>query len=225
LSSGRPRAIVINNDHPSSEYGATRLAEAFADAFEARIVTQVEGFAPARDWLASHGADALVLSGSDLSLTSPAAWMLEEEDLLRAAVGAGLPVLAICFGHQLLGEAFGSELVSRQKRVGLFDVAPVGDDPVFSGLGEAVLVPEQHSDQIVGVPDGFDLIATSDYCTVQAIRHRELPVYGLQFHPCYGEGVFDEDEAWEALGWEGPFQHDGAQILGNAVRVMAESLA
>jgi len=220
--SRRPRAIVINNDHPTSAYGAARLAAIFDAAFETEVATQLAGFAPAHDWLASLRADALVLSGSELSLTSPVKWMLEEEELLRAAVDTSLPVLAICFGHQLLGHAFGAGLVTREKRVGLFDVTRVGNDPVFAGLGATVSVPEQHSDQLDAVPDGFELVATSDYCPVQAIRHARLPVYGVQFHPCYGDGVFDADEAWDELGWEGTFVHDGGAILDNAVRILAD---
>jgi GMP synthase-like glutamine amidotransferase len=221
--SRRPRAIVINNDHPASAYGAGRLAAVFEAAFETEVVTQLAGFAPAAEWLGSRRADALVLSGSELSLTSPVRWMLEEEELLRVAVDSSLPVFAICFGHQLLGHAFGAGLVTKEKRVGLFDVTQVGNDPVFAGLGATVSVPEQHSDQLDAVPGGFELIATSDYCPVQAIRHEELPVYGVQFHPCYGDGVFAEDEAWEELGWEGPFVHDGGAILENAMRILADA--
>ena len=80
------------------------------------------------------------------------------------------------------------------------------------------------SDQVVEVPGGFGLIATSDYCRVQAMQHESLPIYGVQFHPCYDEGVLEEDEAWERLGLAGPFEHDGALILGNAVRLMAHAL-
>jgi GMP synthase-like glutamine amidotransferase len=40
-----------------------------------------------------------------------------------------------------------------------------------------------HSDRALEVPEGFSLIATSDYCTVQAMQHRSLPIYSVQFHP------------------------------------------
>lgn len=215
--------VVINNDHPDSDYGATHLAAAFADSFESEIVNPLEGFPHADDWVRGGAADALVLSGSDRSITEALPWMLQEEALLRSAVAARVPLLAICFGHQLLGEAFGAEIVTGEKRVGLFEVEVVRGDPAFDGVGGTATVPEQHADQLSEVPVGFDLIATSDYCAVQAMRHADAPAYGMQFHPCYGESVFGVDEAWAALPHlRGRFRHDGARILANVAGVFAE---
>ena len=147
--------------------------------------------------------------------------MLEEEAVLRAAVARGLPALAICFGHQLLGKALGASIESRRKMIGLFEVETVADDPLFSGVPSPAVVPEQHSDHVTSLPEGFVLVATSGYCRVQAMRHASAPIYGMQFHPCYDDAVFDVDEAWAALDVERPLRHDGAAILGNAVAVLA----
>jgi GMP synthase (glutamine-hydrolysing) len=218
-----PRAIVVNNDDPASDYGARHLAAAFAGAFATEIVSPLAGFPRADDWIRGGRADALVLSGSDRSITETLPWMLEEEELLRNAVREGVPVLAICFGHQLLGEAFGAGIVTGEKRIGLFEIAVVDRDPAFDGIGDKATVPEQHADQLSEIPAGFDLIATSDYCPVQAIRHATAPAYGMQFHPCYEESVFEADEAWEALPHlRGRFRHDGARILANVARIFAE---
>ncbi|MBM3307219.1 MAG: gamma-glutamyl-gamma-aminobutyrate hydrolase family protein [Candidatus Eisenbacteria bacterium] len=217
--SRRPRLVVLSNDAPDSSYGARRLAGAFGTAFDATIVEPQGGLGAPRAWLAARGADALVLSGSERSVTARLPWMEEEGALLVEAVARRLPVLAVCFGHQLLGRAFGAEVVREAKRIGLYHIELVGGDPLFAGLGHRALVPEQHGDQLERVPHGFDLIATSDYCGVQAIRRAGLPVYGVQFHPCYGDDVFDADDAWEATGLRGRFAHDGADILANAARI------
>jgi GMP synthase-like glutamine amidotransferase len=222
--SNLPRAIVVNNDHPESSYGAGRLASAFAAAFETEIIIPSDNPGRLLDRISSHSVDVLVLSGSDRSVLEEDGWMLAQEDLLRETVRLGFPTLAICFGHQLLGKALGATIVTDVKRVGLFEVTPVARDPVFAGVGASALVPEQHSDQIEGVPEGFELIATSHYCAVQAIRHCRAPVYGMQFHPCYGGDVFEADEEWAELGYEGSFEHDGGLILGNTVRVIAGAL-
>jgi GMP synthase-like glutamine amidotransferase len=132
-------------------------------------------------------------------------------------------VLAVCFGHQLLGEAFGAGIVTREKRVGLFEVTLADRDPAFDGLEGVAVLPEQHADQLSSVPEGFHLIATSDYCPIQAMRHDSAPVYGTQFHPCYGEDVFDADEEWAKLAsLRGRFDHDGARVLANVSRLFAE---
>lgn len=216
--------IVVNNDDPDSDYGAEHLAAAFARLSDTSIVSPLAGFAPARAWLREENADALVLSGSDRSVTEALPWMLEEEDLLRACVGAQVPVLAVCFAHQVLGKAFGADVVVGRKHIGLFPIVPLGNDAAFAGLGPAVVVPEQHGDRLSRVPDGFLLIATSDYCEVQAIRHSRAPVYGMQFHPCYGEDVLDYDDAWKDTGLRGRFRHDGGTILDNVAGVFAARL-
>jgi len=218
--SRRPRAVVLSNDAPDSDYGARHLAAAFEAAFETEIVEPQGGLGDPGAWLASHRADALVLSGSERSVTDRLSWMTEEADLLVTAVALRVPTFAVCFGHQLLGQAFGAGIVRDTKRIGLHDVVPLLGDPLFAGLSGRATVPEQHQDRLDRVPDGFELVATSDYCRVQAIRHAEIPIYGVQFHPCYGDDVFDADDAWEETGLRGRFTHDGARILANAVGVL-----
>lgn len=219
----RPKIIVINNDHPLSDYGARHLAEAFAASFEPEIVNPLEGFPDGERWIAERSADVLVLTGSDRSILEQLPWMIQEESLIRAAVQAGVPLLGICFGHQLLGEAYGAGIVTGEKRIGLFEVAIATRDPAFGGVGDLAVVPEQHADQLVQVPEGFELVATSDYCPIQAIRHASAPAYGMQFHPCYEEGVIEADEEWASLAdLRGRFRHDGATILSNVARIFAD---
>jgi GMP synthase-like glutamine amidotransferase len=145
--------------------------------------------------------------------------MTTDDPADREAAALRVPTLAVCFGHQLLGLAFGAGIARTAKRIGLYEVVPLSDDPLFAGLPDGATVPEQHQDQLDRVPDGFELVATSDYCRVQAMRHARLPVYGVQFHPCYGDDVFDADDAWEETGLRGRFTHDGARILANAVGI------
>jgi len=220
--SRRPRALVLSNDVPNSDYGARHLAAVFEAAFDAEVAEPLGGFGDPRAWLTSRRADALVLSGSERSVTERLPWMNEEADVLVEAIALRIPTLAVCFGHQLLGQALGVNVLRAPKRIGLHDVIPLSDDPLFAGLRGRATVPEQHQDHLERVPDGFELVATSDYCRVQAMRHALIPVYGVQFHPCYGDDVFDADDAWEETGLRGRFTHDGARILANAVGIFRE---
>ena len=114
MSSTR-RATVISNDEPDSSYGARRLAAAFEARFVTALVDPLLVFERPSSWLEERGVDVLVLSGSERSVLDELPWMLEEEDVLRSAVAAGVPTFAVCFGHQLLAKALGSKVVRGEK--------------------------------------------------------------------------------------------------------------
>ena len=122
------------------------------------------------------------------------------------------PVLGLCGGHQLLGVVFsrdlreGGELADepiRRLAAGEADLEPgyhpgwyteVGmqpvrivarEDPLFAGLPETVRVRENHYCEVKALPPEFVLLAENENCRIQAMRHREREIYGVQFHPEY----------------------------------------
>ncbi|GIG41031.1 type 1 glutamine amidotransferase [Cellulomonas phragmiteti] len=115
-----------------------------------------------------------------------------ERGLLAAAVDAGVPVLGVCLGHQLLALALGARLHRRTAReVGFAPVRLVADDPVLGGLGavgDAPSVLHWHSDE-VDLPEGATLLASSDVTTVQAFRAGSA--LGVQFHPELDTAMLD----------------------------------
>ncbi len=97
------------------------------------------------------------------------------------------PILGVCLGHQAIGEVFGARLenlsdvfhgVATPCRI----TAP---DPLFSGLPDTITVGRYHSWVVSneGLPDCLEVTAVSDEGQVMALRHRELNVRGIQFHP------------------------------------------
>jgi GMP synthase (glutamine-hydrolysing) len=95
---------------------------------------------------------------------------------------AAMPVMGICAGHQFIGHVFGAKLIrDRESEKGNIPVTIVEDDPVFEGLGPMIETEQQHHDSIT-LPENFRLLASSDQCLVQAIRHAEKPIYGFQWH-------------------------------------------
>src|SRR5262249_36808951 len=58
-----------------------------------------------------NGYDAVIMTGSPASVVSPSAWMLRAAEFLKRAGDSGIPVLGVCFGHQLLGFAYGSNVI------------------------------------------------------------------------------------------------------------------
>ena len=130
----------------------------------------------------------IIVSGSPLSLTAAEPWMDELGDRLLRLGAAGVPVLGVCFGHQLLGRASGSTVVRNPKgrEIGTVRVQLTPDgrkDPLFSWSQQGELaVQATHLDVVDGVPPGAKLLASNEACATQAFRLSET-IAAVQFHP------------------------------------------
>lgn len=109
-----------------------------------------------------------------------------ERDLIRSAVSTGVPLLGICLGAQLLATACGGEVRPAKAgselgvhRVSLLSAAQ--HDPLLRGLPRDLDVVQWHSDEILELPLGATLLASSVGCPVQAFRVGDR-AWGLQFH-------------------------------------------
>ncbi len=127
----------------------------------------------------------LMLCGSDFYLREirKEEWVVRELDLLSST---DRPVLAICFGHQLVAEAFGGLTVKGEgyrEAVGPTEVELLEDHPLFKDLPGNVLVFEWHEDEVMRVPAGFQVLAKSKQCPVEAMAHNNRPIWCVQFHP------------------------------------------
>ena len=93
------------------------------------------------------------------------------------------PTLGVCLGHQAIVQAFGGE-VGAAKRLMHGKASPVQHDGkgIFAGLPQDFEAGRYHSLAALSVPDVFEVSATGDD-EVMAVRHRELPLDGVQFHP------------------------------------------
>ena len=122
-------------------------------------------------------------------------------DVIRTYAGKK-PILGVCLGHQAIGEVFGAKLEN------LSDVfhgvaTPchiIADDPIFSGLERDITIGRYHSWVVSreGLPDFLEITAVSDEGQIMALRHRELNVRGIQFHP---ESVLTPDGRKMLQNW------------------------
>ena len=130
------------------------------------------------------------LQAFDKIILSPGPGIPSEAGLLLDVIrtyASRKPILGVCLGHQAIGEVFGAQLEN------LSDVfhgvaTPchiVADDPLFSGLERNITVGRYHSWVVSqeGLPDCLEVTAVSDEGQIMALRHRELNVHGIQFHP------------------------------------------
>jgi anthranilate synthase component II len=113
-------------------------------------------------------------------------------DVIRR-LGPRVPTLGVCLGHQAIVEAFGGEVGQAQRLVHgkASEIAHDGRG-LFSGLPDPLQGGRYHSLAAARVPDQLEVCATTDDGEVMAVRHRELPVDGIQFHP---ESVLTPDGA------------------------------
>ena len=104
-------------------------------------------------------------------------------ELIRE-LGPDVPTLGVCLGHQAIVEAFGGEI--GQARALLHGKStPVGHDGrgVFAGLPQGFDAGRYHSLAATRVPDELEVSARTADGEVMGVRHRELPIEGVQFHP------------------------------------------
>jgi anthranilate synthase/aminodeoxychorismate synthase-like glutamine amidotransferase len=108
-------------------------------------------------------------------------------------LGPRVPTLGVCLGHQAIVEAFGGEVGQAQRLVHgkASEIAHDGRG-LFFGLPDPLQGGRYHSLAAARVPDGLEVCATTDDGEVMAVRHRDLPVDGIQFHP---ESVLTPDGA------------------------------
>lgn len=107
-------------------------------------------------------------------------------ELIGKAAAAGIPLLGVCLGHQAIGEAFGMELVNAS-RIMHGKVSEITHDGrgLFAGLAPLVKVVRYHSLSLAehSLPEELAVTARSEDGEIMGIRHRTLPIEGIQYHP------------------------------------------
>ncbi len=104
-------------------------------------------------------------------------------ELIRR-LGPQVPTLGVCLGHQAIVEAFGGQ-VGQAKALLHGKASPVEHDGkgVFRGLPVPIEAGRYHSLAALQIPDELEVTARTQDGEVMGVRHRELPIEGVQFHP------------------------------------------
>ncbi|HJQ91743.1 MAG TPA: glutamine-hydrolyzing GMP synthase [Acidimicrobiia bacterium] len=121
----------------------------------------------------------LILSGGPASVYAEGAYRMDP-----AILEMGIPILGICYGHQLIADLAGGTVVNTgSAEYGNTDLVVTGDSVLLRDLPKEQQVWMSHQDQVTEAPDGFVTVATSDGARVAAMEDRDRGLFGVQFHP------------------------------------------
>lgn len=107
-------------------------------------------------------------------------------ELIRAAAAEGLPLFGVCLGHQAIGQAFGGRVVRCHEIVhGKMGTIHHADRGIFAGLPSPFEATRYHSLVVEreSLPAELEVTAWLEDGTIMGLRHRRLPIEGVQFHP------------------------------------------
>ncbi len=168
----RERVLILDFGSQYAQLIARRVREqhVFCEIVRHNITAQQ---------IRQHNPKGLILSGSPSSVYASGAPECDPE-----IFNLGLPILGICYGMQLACQALGGQVDSSSTReYGPAHCQVMGQSDLFDGLPEEFDVWMSHGDQVTSVAEDFIPLARTSTCPIAAVKHRQRPVYGLQFHP------------------------------------------
>ena len=135
---------------------------------------------------ALSAADALA-TDADAILISPGPCTPNEAgislDLVAACAAARRPLLGVCLGHQAIGQHFGGTVARGGLMHGKVSAIAHDGTGVFAGLPSPFAATRYHSLIVTDAPDALVANAHAPDGSIMGLRHRELPIHGVQFHP------------------------------------------
>ena len=94
-----------------------------------------------------------------------------------------IPILGICYGHQIIVNNFGGKVKRVNKEYGSAVLSVDDNSDIFSGVGDSIRAWMSHGDEAKVVPDNFEIIGHTENARAAAISNKQKDVYGIQFHP------------------------------------------
>jgi GMP synthase-like glutamine amidotransferase len=169
------------------------LLGALDPSLEFATVRVVAGDMPA----APDQADAWLVTGSRHGVYDGLPWIEPLKAFLRACLAERVPVVGVCFGHQILAEALGGRVVKSDRGwgLGVQDYELTARLGWMTGLPDRFAVNALHQDQVVALPEGATVLARSAHCDYAALAYGDPDRPGaltLQPHPEFGPEFMDE---------------------------------
>jgi GMP synthase-like glutamine amidotransferase len=179
--------------------------------------------------------DAYVISGSPASVYEPLDWIRDLTAFVQSASGR-VPMIGICFGHQLLAQAFGGKVIRSPKGLGAgLHTYDVCDRAEWLGDVARIVLPALHNDQVVELPPDARLHAGSDFTPNGLLSYPQRRAISVQCHPEFsheysralvelhrGKRLTDEQAEQALRSLDAP--HDGERVAAGFRRFLAEQV-
>ena len=183
MSASNKIVIVVTGEPP--EDITARLGD-YPAMFERAIgTTWTGGFDVVDARNASlYESAGLIVTGSSCSVHEREDWVLRAEAELRELVARDVPILGVCFGHQLLAQALGGEVQPhpRGREMSTVTIERLEEDPLLAGIDPRFIANACHRDTVLELPPNARVLGRNEHDPHQVLRFAPR-AYGVQFHP------------------------------------------
>lgn len=184
--------LIINNERDIDDYGWIPQIKKAISAIEKVTFVIVHHSEVTANTIDQINPDYIYLTGR-----ANQDWTMDEakEDYtttINLLQNTEIPTLGVCAGLQLIALAYNSyfgkmiEVEEDEKDIretGFKEIEIKKDSFLFKELNNPFYCYQSHREEIKKIPDNFNLLASNEMCKVQAIKHKDKPLYGVQFHP------------------------------------------
>lgn len=180
IETGRPPEPIAG-DFPRYPAMIEALLAPHLTSLECNVISLVDG-----DILPPPcELEAILITGSPVGVYDPVPWIAPLKDWILANAEAHVPQVGICFGHQIIAEAFGGKVAKAPQGWGLgrHDYRMTGNAGLCGKALRSLSLAVSHQDQVLTAPENAQVLAFSDFTPFAALVYEEAPALSFQGHP------------------------------------------